>query len=205
MTWLEKGLRKCTCSVDIVRTWIRRTADTGYRVLPAAGWPFLLIMRVTLQLLCCYPFTLPSLRRLVWGLWCQWWPRSQFVHVSLFSQLYTFCFTLINLWRFRGLVCIPLLPVVAYLAFACSSGYGFVLEFVEDTRGTEMVLVRWHCSTTSLKTTSHGPFLPPMLFWPGCRTSLNRRKEVLPFTCSLRADGGAGLCLPVCVEESGGT
>ena len=64
---------------------------------------------------------------------------------------------------------------------------------------------RWHRSTTSLKTTSHEPFFPPMLFWPGCRTSLNRRKEALPFTFSLRADGGAGFCLPVCVEESGGT
>ena len=65
--------------------------------------------------------------------------------------------------------------------------------------------VVWHCSTTSLKTTSHEPFFPTMLFWPGCRTSLNRRKEVLPFTFLLRADGGAGFCLPVCVEESGGT
>ena len=65
--------------------------------------------------------------------------------------------------------------------------------------------VRFHCSTTSLKTTSHGHLFPPMLFWPGCRTSLNRRKEVSPFTFSLRADGGAGFCLPVCVEESGGT
>ena len=101
---------------------------------------------------------------------------SQSVHVvSLFSQLYTFCFTLKNLWRFRGLVCIPLLPVVAYLAFACSFGYGFLPEFVEDTRGKEVVLVRRQCSTTSLKSTSHGPFFPPMLFWPGCRTSL---KEV---------------------------
>ena len=34
---------------------------------------------------------------------------------------------------------------------------------------------------------------------------LNRQKEVLPFTFSLSADGGAGFCLPVCVEESGGT
>ena len=48
--------------------------------------------------------------------------------------------------------------------------------------------VRWHCSTTSLKTTSHGPFFPPVLFWPGCRMSLNRRKEALPFIFSLRAD-----------------
>ena len=98
-----------------------------------------------------------------------------------------------------------MLPVVAYLAFACSSGNEFVLEFVEDVRGKDVMVVDWHCSTTSLKTTSHGPFFPPMLFWPGCRTSLNRRKEVLPFTFSLKADDGAGFCLPVCVEESGGT
>ena len=44
-----------------------------------------------------------------------------------------------------------------------------------------------------------------MLFWPGCRTSLNRQKEVSPFTFSLRADSGAGFCLPVCVKESGDT
>ena len=67
------------------------------------------------------------------------------------------------------------------------------------------MLVVWHCSTTSLKTTSHGPLFRPMLFWPGCRTSLNRRKEVSPFTFSLRAVNGAGFCLPVCVKESGGT
>ena len=65
--------------------------------------------------------------------------------------------------------------------------------------------VRCHCSTTSLKTTSHGRLFRPMLFWPGCRTSLNRRKEVSPFTFSLRAVNGAGFCLPVCVKESGGT
>ena len=35
--------------------------------------------------------------------------------------------------------------------------------------------------------------------------SLNRRKEVLPFIFSLRADGGAIFYLSVCVEESGGT
>ena len=89
-----------------------------------------------------------------------------------------------------------MLLVVAYLTFACSFGYGFVLEFVvEDTRGKEVVLVRWHCSTTSLKTTSHGPFFPPVLFWPGCRMLLNCWKEVLPFAFSLRADGGAIFCL----------
>ena len=65
--------------------------------------------------------------------------------------------------------------------------------------------VRCHCSTTSLKSTSHGPLFRPMLFWPGCRTSLNRQKEVSPFTFSLRAVSGAGFCLPVCVKESGGT
>ena len=64
---------------------------------------------------------------------------------------------------------------------------------------------RCHRSRTSLLTRSQRPFFPPMLFWPGCRTSLNRRKEVLPFTFSLRADGGAGFCLPLCVEGSGGT
>ena len=42
--------------------------------------------------------------------------------------------------------------------------------------------VRWCRSTTSLKTTSHRSFFPPMLFWPGRRASLNPRKEVLPFT-----------------------
>ena len=81
------------------------------------------------------------------------------------------------------------------LAFACSSGYGFV---VEDARGKEVKPVRWHCSTTSLKTTSHGPFFPPMLCSPGCRMLLNCQKEVLPFAFSLRADGGAVFCLPGC-------
>ena len=34
---------------------------------------------------------------------------------------------------------------------------------------------------------------------------LNRRKKILPFIISLRADGGASSYLPVCVEESGST
>ena len=29
-----------------------------------------------------------------------------------------------------------------------------------------------------------------MIFWPGCRTSLNRRKEISPFTFLLRVNGG---------------
>ena len=103
------------------------------------------------------------------------------------------------------MVCIPLLLVVAYLVFACSSGNEFVLEFVEDARGKEVMPVRCHCSITSLKTTNHGPLFPPMLFWPGCRTSLNRRKEVLSFTFLSRVSGGAGFSLSVCANESGGT
>ena len=95
--------------------------------------------------------------------------------------------------------------VVVYLDFTCSSCNEFVLEFVEDARGKEVMPVRCHCSTTSLKTTSHGHLFRPMLFWPGCITSLNRRKEVSYFTFSLRADSGAGFYLPICVKESGGT
>ena len=68
------------------------------------------------------------------------------------------------------------------MAFTCSSCNEFVLEFVEDARGREVMPVRWCRSTTSLKTTSHRSFFPPMLFWPGRRASLNPRKEVLPFT-----------------------
>ena len=80
------------------------------------------------------------------------------------------------------MVCTPLRSVVACLAFTCSSCNEFVLEFVEDARGREVMPVRWCRSTTSLKTTSHRSFFPPMLFWPGRRASLNPRKEVLPFT-----------------------
>ena len=68
------------------------------------------------------------------------------------------------------------------MAFTCSSCNEFVLEFVEDARGREVMPVRWHGSITSFKTTSHRSFFPPMLFWPGRRASLNPRKEVLPFT-----------------------
>ena len=95
--------------------------------------------------------------------------------------------------------------MVAYLAFTCSSYNEFVLVFVEDARGREVMSVHWHRSTTAWKTTSHRSFFPPMLFWPGCRMLLNCRKEVLPFAFSLRANGGAIFCLPGCVEESGGT
>ena len=54
--------------------------------------------------------------------------------------------------------------------------------------------VRWCRSTTSLKTTSHRSFFPPMLFWPGRRASLNPKRSLALHI--IMADGGAGFCLP---------
>lgn len=97
--------------------------------------------------------------------------------------------TLINLYRFRGLVCEFRRPDVAYLDLPCMSGNEFVREFVLDTSGNDVVPVRWHLSTTSLKTTNHRSFLFPMPV-PAERTSLSRRNDVLPLTFFVAITGG---------------
>lgn len=91
-----------------------------------------------------------------------------------------------NLYRFRGRVWEFLRPLVAYFALPCSSGIEVVLEFVAATRGSDVVPVLWHCSTTSLKTTNHISFL---LLEP--RTSLSLLNDDFPRT-PLRVIAGGG-------------
>ena len=48
---------------------------------------------------------------------------------------------LMNVYRLRGLVFVPLRPEVAYLALPCNSGSEFVLELVEVASGNEVIPV----------------------------------------------------------------
>lgn len=99
--------------------------------------------------------------------------------------------TLTNLYILRALVCAFLRPVDAYfvLPLPCNSGKDVVREFVAATNGKDVVPVRWHRSTTSLKTTNHKSFLPPIPV--DCNTSLRRLKDVFPLTAlPLKTGGG---------------
>ena len=51
-------------------------------------------------------------------------------------------FTLRNLYIFRGFVVEFRRPVVAYLVFPCNSGKDVVREFVDATKGNDVVPVR---------------------------------------------------------------
>ena len=81
-------------------------------------------------------------------------------------------------------------PVDAYLVLLlpCNSGKDVVRELVAATNGKDVVPVRWHRRTTSLKTTNHKSFLPPTPV--DCKTSLRRLKDDFPLTLALKIGGG---------------
>ena len=83
-----------------------------------------------------------------------------------------------NLYRFRGLVWELRRPVLAYFALPCNSGIEVVRVFVEATSGSDVVPVRWHCNTTSLKTTNQRSFLVSLL----PMMSESRLNDDLPLT-----------------------
>ena len=97
-----------------------------------------------------------------------------------------------NLYRFRGFVVEFRRPVVAYFARPWNSGNEFVLEFVCATNGRDVVPVRWHCNTTSLKTTNQRSFFPPIPPRLGLSTSLSRLNDDFPRTFFPLAMAGGG-------------
>ena len=109
--------------------------------------------------------------------------------------------TSMNLYKLRGLVCKFRRPMVAYLVLPCISGSEFVRELVDETMGSDVVPVRRHFNTTSLNTTSHKSFLPPIPE-PDPNVSLKRRSDVLPLMFLFAIAGGGLDPLDVLDEAS---